>query len=160
MAAGVAGAARRASGQRTPQVRQLGHGDAVHAEASPFDEAEHAQHRALSRREIRSSRRTLTSLFSIIWTFELLGGTSGQTFSRGSIRAWQRIGPARFQQALDRAGTSDRWSMVKASMPNDARDFGEIGIVAEVDLGEILVEEQLLPLPDHAELRYCRAAGS
>ena len=31
------------------------------------------------------------------------------------------------------------------------RHLGEIGIVAEVDLREVFVEKQFLPLPDHTQ---------
>ena len=60
-------------------------GDAADQESATLDEAEHAQHRPLGRSE-RDFEALGHQPFSSICTLELFGGTSGQTFSRGSMR--------------------------------------------------------------------------
>ena len=58
----------------------------------------------------------------------------------------------RFEQAADRARHLVAPVYREGLDAEGARDLREIGIVGQIDLREILLEEQFLPLPDHAEL--------
>src|SRR5947209_3157434 len=98
-------------------VGVLGHRDAAKRVAAPLHQAEHAQHGAFRRREA-DGQAVGHQPFSIICTLELLGGTSGHTFSRGSMRTWSRIGPSVPSRRSIASLTCERWSMVNASMPN------------------------------------------
>ena len=92
--------------QRTT-VGYLSHSNSAHPKAAAFDEAKHAQQRSFARGEMDFEAHAHQP-FSSIWTFELFGGTSGQTFSRGSIRTWQRIGPGVSSSRRIAPSTSDR----------------------------------------------------
>ena len=92
---------------------QFGHDGAADDEAAPLDDAEHAHQRALLGGELddetlRADGGRAHGAFSIISMFDLLGGTKGQTFSRGSMRAWHRIGPSVASSRSIAAGTSER----------------------------------------------------
>src|SRR4051812_13407497 len=111
-AAGVA----RLDGEReggAAAAGQFGHDGAADDEAAPLDDAEHAHQSALLGGELddqplSAHRRRAHGAFSIISMLDLLGGTKGQTFSRGSMRAWHRIGPSVASNRSIAAGTSER----------------------------------------------------
>src|SRR5579872_3599790 len=88
-------------------LRPFVHGDAAQHIATPFDQSEHAQKCAFGRIEL-DDQTVVHQPFSNIWTFELFGGTSGQTFSRGSIRTWHRIGPSVLRSRRIAPSTCDR----------------------------------------------------
>ena len=85
----------------------LRHGNARHPEAAPFDEADHADHGTFGD-IIFDGEKSVHRSSSIISMLDLFGGTSGQTLVRGSIRAWQRIGPSVFSSRSIAPGTSAR----------------------------------------------------
>src|SRR3954465_9411725 len=87
---------------------QFGHDGAAQDEAAPLDHAEHAHQRALPRFIFDDEAFGGHGIFSIISMFDLLGGTKGQTFSRGSMRAWHNIGPSVASSRAIAAGTSER----------------------------------------------------
>ena len=123
----------------------------VDPEAAPLDEPDHADDRALGDIIFDGEARVHSSS-SIISMLDLFGGTSGQTLVRGSIRAWQRIGPSVVSSRWIAPGTSAAIVDREGLDAEGACDLGEVRIVAEVDLGEIPVEEIFLPLADQAEL--------
>lgn len=106
VAAGVAGP--QIERQRATPVARLVHTNAAHLEAAALDQADDTQQSAFVQREIDFEPVAGHLRFSIICTLELLGGTKGQTFSRGSMRTWQRIGPWVYSRRWIAAGTSER----------------------------------------------------
>ena len=78
------------------------------------------------------------------------GGTSGQTFSPDrSALAEERPGSRNSARPPRRPGRDDRWS--EASMPNARATSAKSGLSLRSNFAKFSVEEQFLPLPDHAE---------
>ncbi len=91
----------------TLPVLILGHSEPAYLETAPFDKPDHPDDDAFARLEI-NAHTAVHLAFSIISILDLFGGTSGHTFSRGSMRTWHRIAPLVFNSRSIAPGTSLR----------------------------------------------------
>jgi hypothetical protein len=88
---------------------------------------------------------------SIISALLRFGGTSGQTLAAASMATCSSAGPFAGQQGLQAQRRRPRRVPHAAPRCRTPGQRGEVRVVGQVDFGIALVEEQFLPLPDHAQ---------